>query len=213
MSPSVRWNRADRRAMSSVTRSRLAQPPNHLVAITGPVGLGQPLQVAQDVREHQPRQVRVLDPGGQDALDRRVRAVAQFAELVDRLPVAVSGQASRPRSVLQPVQQPVVGEVVEPVPQAGQVAGDAVVVRGQFGQHLSHIVGMGLRHVGGAQPIQGAQHPEVGEIVLPPGEAEQAEPIADCERVEVERISLVIGNRHRDEPLPVHVAVGAYVSP
>ena len=97
----------------------------------------------------------------------------------------------------------------EPVPQAGQVAGNAVVVGGQFGQHFRDIVGVGLRHVGGAKPVQGAQDPEVGEIVLPPGKAEQAEPVADRQRVEVERISLVIGDRHRDEPLPVHMAVGA----
>ena len=87
------------------------------------------------------------------------------------------------------------------------------MVGGQFGQHLRDIVGVGLRHVGRAEPVQGAQDPEVGEIVLPPGEAEQAEPVADRQRVEVERVSLVIGDRHRDEPLPVHMAVGAYVSP
>ena len=87
------------------------------------------------------------------------------------------------------------------------------MVGGQFGQHLSHVVGVGLGHMGGAEPVQGAQDPQVGEIVLPPGEAEQAEPVADRERVEVERVSLVIGDRHRDEPLPVHMAVGAYVSP
>ena len=86
------------------------------------------------------------------------------------------------------------------------------MVGGEFGQLLRNIVGMGLRHVGGTEPVQGAQDPQVGEIVLTPGEAEQAEPVADRERVEVERISLVIGDRHRDEPLPVHMAVGAYVS-
>jgi len=190
-----------------------AQPSHDLVAVTGPVRLGQPVQVAQDVREHQSGQVRVLHPGGEHALDRRVGAVAQLAELVDRLPVPIAGQAARPRGVLQPVQQPVVGEVVEPVPQAGQVAGNAVVVGREFGELLSHVVGVGLRHVGSPEPVQGAQDPQVREIVLPPGKAEQAEPVAHRQRVEVERVSLVIGDRHRDEPLPVHMAVGAYVSP
>ena len=86
------------------------------------------------------------------------------------------------------------------------------MVGGEFGQFLRDIVGVGLRHMGSTEPVQGAEDPEIGEIVLPPGEAEQAEPVADRQRVEVERISLVIGDRHRDEPLPVHMAVGAYVS-
>ena len=68
---------------------------------------------------------------------------------------------------------------------------------------------MGLGHMGGTEPVQGAQDPQVGEVVLPPGKAEQAEPVTDRERVEVERISLVVGDRHHDEPLPVHMAIGA----
>lgn len=185
------------------------QPPDDLVTVTGPVGFGQPLQIPQDVGEHQPGKVYVMHPGSEHTFDRRVRAVPQLAELVDRLPVPVAGQAARPRGVLQPVQHPVVGEVVQPAPPADHVARHAVMRGGEFGQHLRDVVGMRLGHVGTAQPVHGPQDPQVRDIVVAPGEAERAEPVADRQRVEVERVSLVIEYRHRDEPLPVREVAGA----
>jgi hypothetical protein len=40
-----------------------------------------------------------------------------------------------------------------------------------------------------AEPVKRAQHPQVGEVVIAPGEVEQPEPIADRERVEVQRVA------------------------
>lgn len=39
---------------------------------------------------------------------------------------------------------------------------------GEFGQLFRDIDGVGLGHMGGAEPVQGAQDPEIAEIVLPP---------------------------------------------
>ena len=88
------------------------QPPHDLLAITDPVGFGEPTHIAQDVGKHKPGQARVLHPRREHALHRRVCAVSELAELVDRLPVPVPGQAARPRGILEAVQDPVVGEVV-----------------------------------------------------------------------------------------------------
>ncbi len=72
------------------------QAAHDLLAVAVAIRLRQAQQVAQDVGEHQPGQVRVLHPRGEHALDGRVRAVPQFAELVHRLPVPVSGQTPGP---------------------------------------------------------------------------------------------------------------------
>ena len=71
-------------------------------------------QVVEDVGEHQPGQVGVADAGREHVLDRGVRAVAELAELVDRLAVAVAGEPAGPGRVLEPVQDPVLRQRVQP---------------------------------------------------------------------------------------------------
>jgi hypothetical protein len=72
------------------------QAAHDLVSVSVAIRLRQAAQVAHDVGEHQPGQVRVLQPRGEHTLDRRIRAVPQFGELIDRLPVPVSREAPGP---------------------------------------------------------------------------------------------------------------------
>jgi hypothetical protein len=148
------------------------QAADDLVAIAVAVRLGQAAQIAHDVGEHQPGQVRVLQSRRQHALDRRIRAVPEFGELIDRLPVPVPRQAPGPRRVLQSVQYPVVGQVVQPFPQVNHGRRVAVVRGCQFVQYGRHVIGVGLRYMHPAQPVHRAQHPQVREGLVPAGEVE-----------------------------------------
>jgi hypothetical protein len=75
-------------------RVQAGQPPVDLLGVLGRGRRGERLEVIEDVGENQPGQVRVPDPRAEHILHRGERAVADLAELVDRLPVPVPGQAS-----------------------------------------------------------------------------------------------------------------------
>ncbi len=45
---------------------------------------------------------------------------------------------------------------------------------------------MGLELVDGPETVHGAEHPEVDQVVVAPGEVEQAEAVAHGERIQVE---------------------------
>jgi hypothetical protein len=97
------------------------QPAVDLVAVGFPGGGVQRAQVLEDVGEDEAGEVRVPDAGAQHVLDGGVGAVAELAELVDRLAVPVPGQAAGPGGVLQPVQDRVVRQGVEAAAQRGEV--------------------------------------------------------------------------------------------
>jgi len=59
--------------------------------------------------------------------------------------------------------------------------------RRELREGLGDVFGVGLDMMDGAEPLKRAQHPQVGEVVVPPGEIEQAKAVADRERVEVQR--------------------------
>ena len=171
-------------------RVQPGQPPVNLLRVLGPGRRGERLEVIEDVGEDQPGQVRVPDPRPEHVLHGRERAVAELAELVDRLPVPVPGQASRPRGVLEPVHHAVLGQRVQLFPQAAIQPGHLVVNGAQLGEGSRHVIGVRLDLMHAAQPVQGPQHPQVGHVVIAPGEVEQPEPIADRERVKIQRVPL-----------------------
>jgi hypothetical protein len=41
-----------------------------------------------------------------------------------------------------------------------------------------------------AEPVERTERPQVGDVIVAPGEVEQPEPVADGERVEVQRVPL-----------------------
>ena len=137
-------------------RVQARQPAVHLVGVRVPGRGVQRAQVVEDVGEDQAGEVGVPDAGAQHVLDGGVRAVAELAELVDRLPVPVPGEAAGPGGVLKPVQDLVVGEGVEPAAQRGEVIelADVLVQSGQLRQGLGDVFryapARGARH-GGAQ--------------------------------------------------------------
>ncbi len=136
-------------------------------------------------------------------LDGGVRAVAELAELVDRLAVPVPGEAARPGGVLEPVQDLVVGQRVEPLAQCvrSSWAGTSSWTAASSARALRDVFRVRLHLVHRAQPVKRAQHPQVGEVVVAPGEVEQPEPVADRERVEVQRVA------SRVAPVPVLLVV------
>ena len=167
------------------------QPAVDLIVITGRGGLVEGAQVLEDVGEDQPGQVGVADAGREHVLDGGVRAVAELAELVDRLAVPVAGERAGPGCVLEPVQDLIVGQRVQPLAQSHQVVvGRDVLVDGrELGQGDRDVGRVRLHLVHRAEPVKRAQHPQVGEVVIAPGEVEQPEPVADRERVEVQRVA------------------------
>ena len=114
-------------------RVQPGQPPVDLLRVLGPGRRGERLEVIEDVGEDQPGQVRVPDARAEHVLHGGERAVAELAELVDRLPVPVPGQASRPRGILEPVYHAVLGQRVQLFPQSAVRPGHLVVDGGQFG--------------------------------------------------------------------------------
>lgn len=154
----------------------------------GAVGLGEGAEVLQHVGEDQAGQVDVLHPGAQDPFDGPVGAVAELAELVDGLAVAVAGQGAGAGGVVEAVHDAVGGEFVEPPAQFGGGHDRCVgVVRGEFAQGRLDLVRADLDLVDLAAPVHGAQDPQVGDVVVAPGEVEQAEAVADGERVQIQR--------------------------
>src|SRR5699024_11774176 len=86
-------------------------------------------------------EVDLLHPGAQDVLDRTVGPVAEFAELVHRLAVAVAGQAAGSGGVVEAVDDPVGAELVQSVTQSVVGDGDLGVCGGQFTQCTGHVIG------------------------------------------------------------------------
>ena len=77
---------------------------------------------------------------------------------------------------------------------------------GKLGECPGDVLGMGLDVVHGAQALERAQHPQVGEVIIAAGEVEQPEPVADRERVEVERWLRRPGRVMPGFIRPVHLA-------
>jgi hypothetical protein len=69
------------------------------------------------------------------------------------------------------------------------VGRDVLVDCRQLGQGDRHVLRVRLHLVHRAEPVKGAEHPQVSEVIVAPGEVEQPEPIADRERVEVQRVA------------------------
>jgi hypothetical protein len=51
-------------------------------------------------------------------------------------------------------------------------------------------MGVRLHSMDSAQPVEHPQHPQVRDVVIAPGEVEQPAPIADGERVKIQRVPL-----------------------
>jgi hypothetical protein len=84
----------------------------------------------------------------------------------------------------------VLGQRVQLLPQTAVQPGHLVVGGGQFGQGGGHVIGVCLELVHPAEPVKGTQHPQVGDVVVTPGEIEQPEPVADGECVKIQRVPL-----------------------
>ena len=131
-----------------------------------------------------------------------VGAVAEFAELVDGLAVAVAGQGARAGGVVEAVHHTVGGEFVQAAAQAlGRDHRRLRVHCGQLPQGRLDLVGADLDPVDLAEAVHGAQDPQVGDVVVAPGEIEQPEAVADRERVQIQRPAL--GHRSNPRALPV----------
>jgi hypothetical protein len=177
-----------RRAAGHVVEDRVQarQPTVDLLAVPAADRRRERLQVVENVREHQAGQVRVPDPGAEHVLHCCEGAVAKLAELVDGLPVPVPRQASGPGRVLQPVHHPVFGQRVQLLPEAAIQPRRLIVGGCQLGEGRRHLVAVCLGLVHRAEPVQRSQHPQVGDVVITPGEVEQPESVADSERVKVQ---------------------------
>ena len=70
------------------------------------------------------------------------------------------------------------------------MVGRHVVVDGrELGQGCRDVGRVRLDLMHRAEPVKRAQHPQVGEVVIAPGEVEQPESVADRERVEAQRVA------------------------
>ena len=89
------------------------------------------------------------------------------------------------------MQDLVVRERVKALAEPHQVVvgGDVLVHGRQLGQGDRHVLRVRLHLVHRAEPVKRAEHPQVGEVIVAPGEVEQPEPVADRERVEVQRVA------------------------
>ena len=84
----------------------------------------------------------------------------------------------------------VLGQRVQLFPQ-GPVRPRYLVVNGaEFGQGSRHVIGVRLHLMDRAQPVERPQHPQVGDMVIAPGEVEQPEAITYGERVKIQRVPL-----------------------
>jgi hypothetical protein len=129
-------------------------------------------------------------------------------ELVDGVAVAVLGEGGGAGAVLAPVQHAPVDQGVEQARQlqTGRV-GATGVGRGKVGEGGRHLGRVQDDLVAGAGGVEGAQDPEVGDVILGGDVAEQAHPVVEPEVVEPERrlsrlphrALLVLGGSHRTE--------------
>ncbi|MBV9380534.1 MAG: hypothetical protein JO242_07675 [Streptosporangiaceae bacterium] len=82
----------------------------------------------------------------------------------------------------------VFGQRVQLLPYAAVEPGHLAVRGGQLAEGRGHVIAVRLDLVDRAEPVQRPQHPQVGDVVVAAGEIEQPEPVADRERVEVQRV-------------------------
>jgi hypothetical protein len=88
------------------------------------------------------------------------------------------------------VHHAVLGQRVQLFPQGPVRTGHLVVDGGQFGQGGRHVIGVRLHLMDRTQPVERPQYPQVGDVIIAPGEVEQPEPVADGERVKIQRVPL-----------------------